>query len=50
MKSGLLTVVETASFVIDAKGCMTHDERAEAINMIAANPECGDIVSGGGIC
>lgn len=48
MKPDLITVVETASFVADAKVCMTNDERIEAINMIAANPECGDIVSGGG--
>ena len=48
MKKELITVVETASFVTDAKVCMTNEERTEAINMIAANPECGDIVSGGG--
>ena len=27
---------------------MTDEERTEAINMIAANPECGDIIPGGG--
>ena len=27
---------------------MADEERTEAKNMIAANPECGDIVSGGG--
>jgi hypothetical protein len=48
VKSLLITVVETASFVGDAKSCMTEDERTEAINMIAANPGCGDVVSGGG--
>jgi len=48
VKPDLITVVETASFVADAKVCLTNDERIEAINMIAANPECGDIVSGGG--
>jgi hypothetical protein len=48
MKPELITVVESASFVTDAKGCMTDDERTEAINMIAANPECGDVVTGGG--
>ena len=48
MKQELITVVETASFVSDAKICMTNDERTEAINMIAANPECGDIIPGGG--
>jgi len=48
MTQKFITVVETASFLIDAKGCMTNEERTEAINMIAANPECGDIVPGGG--
>ena len=48
MKSEMITVVETASFVTDAKDCMTDDERTEAINMIAANPECGNVVPGGG--
>jgi len=48
MKQDLITVVETASFVTDAKVCMTNEERTEAINLIASNPECGDIVPGGG--
>ena len=48
LKPDLITVVETASFVTDAKACMSNDERAEAINMIAAHPECGDLISGGG--
>jgi hypothetical protein len=48
MKSVLITIVETASFVTDAKVCMTNAERIEAINMIAANPDCGDIIPGGG--
>lgn len=26
---------------------MTDDERSEAITMIAANPECGDVIPGG---
>jgi hypothetical protein len=48
MKPLLITVVETASFVVDAKACMREEERTEAIDMIAANPECGDLVPGGG--
>ena len=48
MKSDLITVVETNSFIADAKACMTNDERSGAIDMLAANPECGDIVPGGG--
>jgi hypothetical protein len=48
MKSDLITVVETNSFIADAKACMNDEERAEAINMIAAHPECGDLIPGGG--
>ena len=48
LKTPLITVVETASFVADAKNCMTDEERAAAISMIAANPECGDLIPGGG--
>jgi len=48
MKPKLIAVVETASFAADAKACMSNDERTEAINMIAANPECGDVIPGGG--
>ena len=48
MNQGLITVVETVSFMADAKSCMSDEERTGAINMIAANPECGDIIPGGG--
>jgi hypothetical protein len=48
MKPDMITVVETVSFMADAKACMTDDERTAAINMIAANPECGDLIPGGG--
>ena len=43
-----ITVVETASFASAAKSCMTDSERMAAINMIAENPECGDVIVGGG--
>ena len=43
-----LTVVETRAFMNSAKACMTEDERQEAIDMIACNPECGDLIPGGG--
>ena len=44
----LLTVVETRAFISAAKECMTDAERFEAITMIADNPECGDLIPGGG--
>lgn len=43
-----LTVVETRAFISAAKACMTEAERQEAITMIADNPECGDLIPGGG--
>ena len=48
MGRAYITVVETSSFISAAKGCMTDDERSEAIDMIAQNPECGSILVGGG--
>jgi hypothetical protein len=44
----LLTIVETRSFIGAAKECMSDDERAHAIAIIAENPECGDLIPGGG--
>lgn len=48
MKQEMITVVETNSFIADAKACMNDEERATAIKMIAAHPECGDLIPGGG--
>jgi len=48
MGRAYITVVETGSFVSAAKGCLTEEERFEAIDMIAQNPECGDLLVGGG--
>jgi hypothetical protein len=43
-----VTVVETQSFIAAAKGCLTEEERLDAITMIANNPEYGDLIPGGG--
>ena len=43
-----ITIVETQAFVTAAKGCLTEQERLDAITMIANNPECGDLIPGGG--
>ena len=48
METSYITVVETGSFISASKGCMTESERSNAIAMIAENPECGDIIVGGG--
>lgn len=43
-----VTIVETGAFAARAKSRMTDDERDAVINMIAADPTCGSIISGGG--
>jgi hypothetical protein len=48
MGRAYITVVETASFISAAKDCMTDDERSEAVDMIAQDPECGSLLVGGG--
>lgn len=43
------TVIETPSYLSDAKDAgMTDDERTAVANLIAANPEAGDIMPGCG--
>ena len=43
-----VTVVETQAFIAAAKDCPAEEERFDAITMIANNPECGDLIPGGG--
>ena len=49
MATAPVTVVETAAFIARAKGRMTEAERLALIDGIARNPECGDVIEGGGI-
>lgn len=44
----IVTVVETRTFIDDARTRMSDQERHDAIGWIAANPECGVLISGGG--
>lgn len=44
----LITVVETTSYLIKAKACMSDQERADALTVIATNPLIGDVIEGGG--
>jgi hypothetical protein len=44
----LVTVVETAAFIAQARTRMTEDERLAAIDMIACDPERGVLLRGGG--
>ncbi|MDK9720053.1 MAG: type II toxin-antitoxin system RelE/ParE family toxin [Rhodospirillales bacterium] len=41
------TIVETKAFVDHAKRCMSDEERHQAIDMIAEDPECGVRLAGG---
>lgn len=43
----LLSIVETPPYLARAEGLMTAEERAEAVLMIARDPECGDLIKGG---
>lgn len=48
MVRGLITVVELPEFIRGVKGRLTDEERADCVSMLAANPECGDIMQGTG--
>ena len=48
MNDPLQTVVETTAYLADAKKLMTDEERSELVSMIAADPDCGDVIVGGG--
>ena len=39
-----MTVVETPSFVREAKSLLPDEERLELINFLAANPDAGDLM------
>jgi hypothetical protein len=42
------TVVEMPGYLSDASGVLDNDERAEVVKMVAADPECGDLIPGTG--
>ncbi len=42
------TVVETPSYFRSAEKLFTAEERENIVSMIAADPECGDIIQGTG--
>lgn len=43
------TVIETAGYLRDAKEAgMAEDERNAAVDLVAANPEAGDVMQGTG--
>lgn len=48
MKSLLLTVAETQTFVRMAERIWSDTERAELVDFVAHNPEAGDVIPGTG--
>ncbi|HEY2732111.1 MAG TPA: type II toxin-antitoxin system RelE/ParE family toxin [Polyangia bacterium] len=48
MTRALVTVVETAGFIASAAGLLSEEERAAVIEMLARDPECGDVIPGTG--
>jgi hypothetical protein len=42
------TIVETPVFIRQAASCMSDAERMAAIDMVASDPECGDLIQGTG--
>lgn len=43
-----MTVIETPSFVRDAAGLLSDEERLELITYVASNPDAGDVIAGTG--
>ena len=48
VKTSLLTVVETPSFLRDAKKLLDDDERESLVNYLSSSPHAGDIIKGTG--
>ncbi len=46
----MLTVVETPTFVSDARELWSEEERGSFCAWIATNPEAGDVIPGSGGC
>ena len=47
-KASLMTVIETPSFIGDAKKLLDDDERGALINFLASNPKAGVLIKGTG--
>jgi hypothetical protein len=46
----MYTIIETPTFVSDAKGLWTEEERGAFCAWLAENPDAGDVISGSGGC
>jgi hypothetical protein len=43
-----MTVAETSALIAQAKDVFTDEEREDSVNMIAADPKCGEVMQGTG--
>lgn len=49
MKTGSwLTVVELPGYIARSSKILTKDEATEVVNLVASDPECGDLIQGTG--
>ena len=48
MERPLQTVVETAEFLVRSSKVMSDEQRAQVVEMLARDPECGEIMKGTG--
>lgn len=48
MRTAPMTLIETPSFLRDAKRLMDDDERQEIVAFLAQNPDTGDLLQGTG--
>ena len=46
--NALLTVVETNAYLAKAARILSAGERSEIVDTLASDPQCGDVVPGGG--
>ena len=50
MERPLQTVVETAEFLARSSKLMSDEQRARVVEMLARDPECGEIMRGTVVC
>jgi hypothetical protein len=48
MVKALNTVIETPPYLVQASAIMSEEDRADVVTMVAADPECGDLIQGTG--
>lgn len=48
MAATLISVVETAAYLAEARRIMSEEERAAVVDLVAADPTCGELIPGGG--